>query len=164
MDANLASCTFDSRLRGVMSMEGQYDIRQTGGVDNIVYSALGAWFGTDETDPAEFTAVPDVMKTAASVIAYFERGDTAWYPGFYLTGPIIEVGTPPPYTDAHDSRQAQDLADAIEAAGLPYDMYIWTAGDLTNTGWTGATPVDPSATVQARYQTIHNVLKRMVGG
>jgi hypothetical protein len=156
--------THDSRLKGGIWISGPVDLRKLAGVEYFHYSRTTGIFGTHSDNGAEYSNLPADLKEAMSARAFIERGDTAYYSGFYMT--FVQAGDHVnPFGDPnvvgsnlHDSRQLTDMTTALSNAGLPYGSKLLQPGEVVNTSW----PVGPNPTALAIYQDYENYLANLI--
>jgi pimeloyl-ACP methyl ester carboxylesterase len=118
---SLYSCAgFDSRVKGVIYHDGQIDARSIGGTDYIDASIFPAWFGASYADDTEFDALPSHVRSAASLRAYIEAGDTKyWVPHLIVYNTTLGAHSYP-LANAHDGVQLRDLSVACRSKGLSH--------------------------------------------
>jgi pimeloyl-ACP methyl ester carboxylesterase len=115
----------------IVGLIGYYlipDVRSTGGVDAMHWSALPGLFGT--TTQAAWNAVPVTKKREASFRWYIDRGQIAnarpIYAIFERIGDHIKpYGDPArPGSRIHDGAQLGTLVQSLAAAGLPHESEL----------------------------------------
>lgn len=114
-----------SSLPVVVNYIGAIDLRTIAGVDQIVWSNLTGLF--QAATQAEFQAIPDKVKAAASPLAYLQSGTIEAQPaGVYSVYIQTVGGGTHPYVDPHDSQQAVDLDTALDAVEIDHTYEVVT--------------------------------------
>lgn len=161
-DGLLRTGTHDSTLRGIIFEGGQVDARRTAGVDYLRFDHYSGWIGTRYDNAVEWNAIPEDVRRALSIRAYFEANELDGYTGWFVHS--VEQGTHVhPFDNPHDSQQHLDLiasmqsAGLVEGNGLPaygqprrYGQMLRVAGTFNNPNW----PSAPPAPVLALYQQL----------